>query len=142
MREAIHPGEYLAEEMEERALNAAELARRINVPTNRVTGILNGKRAITAETAKLFADVFGTSAMFWMNLQSLYELRRVPSPTKSYRLEHVAPGKRTATAKMSPPKSVAFRSTETKVVSKRQSGGTVSKQRSDKVVSKRRVKSS
>jgi antitoxin HigA-1 len=126
----------------ERALNATELARRINVPTNRVTGILNGKRAITAETARLFADVFGTSAMFWMNPPELYELRRVPSPTKSCRPEHVAPGKTTATAKVLPRNSVAFRSTETKVISKRKSGGTVSKERSDKVVSKRRVRSS
>lgn len=45
------------------------------MPTNRVTGILNGQRAITADTALRLAHFFGTSAEFWLNLQSLYELR-------------------------------------------------------------------
>jgi addiction module HigA family antidote len=47
----------------------------LNVPTNRVTGILNGQRAITGDTALRLAHFFGTSAEFWLNLQSLYELR-------------------------------------------------------------------
>jgi addiction module HigA family antidote len=72
---AIHPGEHLAEELEELDMSAAELARRIAVPTNRVTGILNGQRAITGDTALRLAHFFGTSAEFWLNLQSLYELR-------------------------------------------------------------------
>jgi antitoxin HigA-1 len=72
---AIHPGEHLAEELKELDMSAAELARRIDVPTNRVTQILNGKRAITGDTALRFAHFFGTSAEFWLNLQSLYELR-------------------------------------------------------------------
>ncbi len=56
-------------------MSAAELARKLAVPTNRITGILNGKRAITADTALRLAHFFGTSAGFWLNLQSLYELR-------------------------------------------------------------------
>jgi addiction module HigA family antidote len=72
---AIHPGEHLAEELKELGMSAAELARNLGVPTNRVTGILNGQRAITGDTALRLAHFFGTSAEFWMNLQSLYELR-------------------------------------------------------------------
>jgi addiction module HigA family antidote len=72
---AIHPGEHLAEELKELKMSAAALARKINVPTNRVTQILNGTRAITGDTALRLAHFFGTSAEFWLNLQSLYELR-------------------------------------------------------------------
>jgi addiction module HigA family antidote len=73
---AIHPGEHLAEELETLEMSAAELARKIRVPTNRVTQILNGTRSITGDTALRLAHFFGTSAQFWLNLQSLYELRR------------------------------------------------------------------
>lgn len=72
----IHPGEHLAEELKELRMSAAELARKLDVPTNRVTGILNGQRAITGDTALRLAHFFGTSAEFWLNLQSLYDLRR------------------------------------------------------------------
>jgi addiction module HigA family antidote len=72
---AIHPGEHLGEELKALNMSAAELARKINVPTNRVTQILNGDRAITGDTALRLAHFFGTSAEFWLNLQSLYELR-------------------------------------------------------------------
>jgi antitoxin HigA-1 len=72
---AIHPGEHLAEELKELGMSAAALARKLAVPTNRITGILNGKRAITGDTALRLAHFFGTSAEFWLNLQSLYELR-------------------------------------------------------------------
>ena len=71
----IHPGEHLAEELKELGMSAAELARKLDVPTNRITGILNGQRAITGDTALRLAHYFGTSAEFWLNLQSLYELR-------------------------------------------------------------------
>jgi antitoxin HigA-1 len=74
-RIAIHPGEHLAEELDALTMSAAELARRLKVPTNRVTEILNGQRAITGDTALRLAHFFGTSAEFWLNLQSLYELR-------------------------------------------------------------------
>ena len=72
---AIHPGEHLAEELEELEMSAAELARRLDVPTNRVTQILRGTRAITGDTALRLGHFFGTSAQFWLNLQSIHELR-------------------------------------------------------------------
>lgn len=72
---AIHPGEHLREELKELGMTAAELARQLDVPTNRVTEILNGRRAITGDTALRLAHFFGTSAEFWLNLQSLYEIR-------------------------------------------------------------------
>jgi addiction module HigA family antidote len=72
---AIHPGEHLAEELDELGMSAAELARRLNVPTNRITEILNGRRAVTGDTALRLAHFFGTTAEFWLNLQSLYEIR-------------------------------------------------------------------
>lgn len=56
-------------------MSAAELARKIDVPTNRVTQILNGTRDITGDTALGLVHFFGTSAQFWLNLQSLYDLR-------------------------------------------------------------------
>src|SRR5713226_7299006 len=72
---AIHPGEHLAEELEALGMSAAELARQLKVPTNRITEIINGQRAITGDTALRLGHFFGTSAEFWLNLQSLYELR-------------------------------------------------------------------
>ncbi|HTV59703.1 MAG TPA: HigA family addiction module antitoxin [Verrucomicrobiae bacterium] len=72
---AIHPGEHLAEELEALDMSAAELARKLDVPTNRVTQILNGTRGVTGDTALRLGHFFGTSAEFWLNLQSLYELR-------------------------------------------------------------------
>jgi len=72
---AIHPGEHLGEELKELDMSAAELARRLGVPTNRVTEILNGRRAITGDSALRLAHSFGTSAEFWLDLQSLYDLR-------------------------------------------------------------------
>ena len=71
----IHPGEVLAEDLRALDMSAASLARQIKVPTNRITGILNGERAATGDTALRLAHFFGTSAQFWLNLQSLYGLR-------------------------------------------------------------------
>ena len=72
---AIHPGEHLAEELEALGMSAAELARQLKVPTNRITEIINGRRTITGDTALRLGHFFGTSPRFWLNLQSLYELR-------------------------------------------------------------------
>jgi len=72
---AIHPGEHLTEELKELDMSATELARRLDVPTNRITQIVHGTRAITGDTALRLAHFFGTSAEFWLNLQSLYDLR-------------------------------------------------------------------
>ena len=74
-RTAIHPGEVLAEDLEALGMSAAELSRQIRVPTNRITGILNGRRAVTGDIALRLGHFFGTSAEFWLNLQKLYELR-------------------------------------------------------------------
>ena len=72
---AIHPGEHLGEELAALEMSAAELARNLDVPTNRVMQILNGQRAITGDTALRLARYFGTTPVFWLNLQSLYDLR-------------------------------------------------------------------
>ena len=80
-RTALHPGEHLAEELDALKMSAADLARRLRVPTNRVTEILHGQRAITGDTALRLAHFFGTSAEFWLNLQSLYELRLAEAKT-------------------------------------------------------------
>jgi addiction module HigA family antidote len=74
-RTPIHPGEHLAEALSELGISAAEFARQLNVPTNRITGIINGQRALTADTALRLSHYFGMSAQFWLNLQTLYELR-------------------------------------------------------------------
>ena len=73
-RTPIHPGEILADELSELELSAAALARLIGVPANRVSQIMAGKRAITAETALRLAHYFGTSPELWLNLQKAYEL--------------------------------------------------------------------
>ncbi len=72
---AIHPGEHLAEELRELGMSAAELARNLDVPANRITGILKGQRAVTGDTALRLGHFFGMNPQFWLNLQSLYELR-------------------------------------------------------------------
>ena len=74
-RTAIHPGEHLAEHLGELGMSAAELARNLKVPTNRITEILNGRRSITGDTALRLGHFFGTSPEFWLNLQKIYELR-------------------------------------------------------------------
>ena len=72
---AIHPGEHLQEELEALSMSATELARQIEVPANRITQILRCERDISADTAMRLGHFFGTSAQFWMNLQSLFDLR-------------------------------------------------------------------
>ncbi len=75
-RSPIHPGEHLADELHEIGLSAAELARQINVPINRVTQIINGHRGVTADTALRLGHWFGTGPEIWLGLQQLYDLRR------------------------------------------------------------------
>ena len=74
-RTPIHPGEILADELEELGVSPTELARQIRVPANRISQIINGKRSITGDTALRLAHWFGTSPQFWMNLQALYDVR-------------------------------------------------------------------
>ena len=73
-RTPIHPGEILADELEQTGLSAKKLADVIEVPPNRLYQILAGKRNLTADTALRLSQYFGMSADFWMNLQSAYEL--------------------------------------------------------------------
>jgi addiction module HigA family antidote len=74
-RPAIHPGEILADELDELAVSPTELARQIRVPANRITQIVQGKRAVTGDTALRLGHWFGTSAQFWLNLQTAHDIR-------------------------------------------------------------------
>ena len=74
-RTAIHPGEHLAEQLDELGMSAAELGRQLGVPTNRITGILNGQRAVTGDTALRLGHFFGGNPQFWLNLQAIHDLR-------------------------------------------------------------------
>ena len=75
-RSAIHPGEHLAVPLEALGnMSAAELGRRLQVPSNRVSEILRGQRAITGDTALRLGHSFGNSPQFWLNLQTIYDLR-------------------------------------------------------------------
>ncbi len=74
-RPPIHPGEILAEELRTLGVSPTELARRLDVPPNRISQIIQGKRAITGDTALRLGHWFGTAAQFWLNLQSAYDLR-------------------------------------------------------------------
>jgi len=69
-----HPGRILKRELAARKLSANKLALALRVPSGRITSILNGKRAITPETALRLGRYFGNSAQFWMNLQTHYDL--------------------------------------------------------------------
>lgn len=73
-RNPIHPGEILADELAELGISAAELARQINVPANRISQILSGKRSVTADTALRLGKWFGTGPKIWLNLQQAYDL--------------------------------------------------------------------
>ena len=71
---AVHPGHVLKDELEELGVTPTEFARQIEVPPNRVSQIIGGKRAITGDTALRFGQWFGTDPQFWLNLQTQYEL--------------------------------------------------------------------
>ena len=71
----VHPGEILADELDELGMTANALAKALSVPANRVTAILKGQRGITADTALRLSRYFGTTPQFWLNLQKSYELR-------------------------------------------------------------------
>ncbi|MBI4191596.1 MAG: HigA family addiction module antidote protein [Betaproteobacteria bacterium] len=74
-RTAIHPGEHLAEQLKVLGMSAAAFGRQLKVPINRITGVLNGTRAVTGDMALRLRHFVTTSAEFWLNLQKLYELR-------------------------------------------------------------------
>ncbi len=86
-RIATHPGIVLLEEfLVPMGVSQVAFARHIGVPTQRVNEIIRGKRGVTPETAWLFAQAFGTSAEFWINLQSAYDLGRSRPSRKIERL--------------------------------------------------------
>ena len=70
----IHPGELLRDELNEIGVSLNELGRALRVPMNRISAIVNGKRAITVDTAMRLAQYFGTSPQYWLNLQVAYDL--------------------------------------------------------------------
>lgn len=75
LRRPIHPGEILTEELVSLGISPTELARQLKVPPNRITQIIQGKRAITGDTALRLGHWFGSSPEFWLNLQAQYEIR-------------------------------------------------------------------
>ena len=75
-RTPIHPGKILKDELDEIGISVAELARQLNVPENRMSEVIRGRRNISADTALRLSRWFGTSSEFWMNLQKNYELRK------------------------------------------------------------------
>jgi addiction module HigA family antidote len=87
-RPAIHPGEILADELSELGVTPTELARQLNVPTNRITQIIQGKRGITGDTALRLGHWFRTSPQFWLNLQAAYDIR-VAEAKVAAQIEHL-----------------------------------------------------
>jgi addiction module HigA family antidote len=74
-RPAIHPGEVLADELEEIGISPTELSRQLAIPANRISQIIQGKRAVSGDTALRLGHWFGMSPQFWLNLQSAYDMR-------------------------------------------------------------------
>lgn len=73
-KRAVHPGEVLKEELDELGLTLTEFARQIDVPANRVSQIIAGKRAVTGDSALRFGHWFGMDPQFWLNLQAQFDL--------------------------------------------------------------------
>ena len=76
LKRAVHPGEILKDELAELGVTPTEFARQIEVPPNRVSQIINGKRSVTGDTALRFGHWFGVEPEFWLNLQAHFELVR------------------------------------------------------------------
>ncbi|MEZ4729125.1 MAG: HigA family addiction module antitoxin [Caldilineaceae bacterium] len=89
--EPATPGAILLHDfMEPVNLSANALATALHVPANRITGILNANRGITADTALRLARYFGTTPQFWMNLQRNYDLRRTEAAVGARIREEIA----------------------------------------------------
>lgn len=71
----VHPGQILREDLRDMGISLNRLSRDLRVPMNRISAIVNGKRSITADTAMRLARYFGTSAQYWMNLQTAHDLQ-------------------------------------------------------------------
>lgn len=104
-RTPIHPGEILADELEFLGITPTSLARTLDVPPNRITQILKGQRAITADTALRLSQWLGTSAEFWLNLQSRYELRLAEAQNGKTIRYTIAPLDHTHISPSTPPPS-------------------------------------
>jgi len=74
-RNPIHPGKFLADELEALGMSVTEVAEVLHVPANRIYQLLKGQRSMTADTALRLSQWLGTSAELWLNMQKLYELR-------------------------------------------------------------------
>ncbi|HBK09540.1 MAG TPA: addiction module antidote protein, HigA family [Acetobacteraceae bacterium] len=85
----IHPGVFLREELEALAISARKFAERIHTPHNAVTEIMNGERSITAQMAIRLAQAFSTTPQYWLNLQTIYDLKRARAemPPEALRIE-------------------------------------------------------
>ena len=102
-RDPIHPGKFLADELEELAMTPTQLAAALKVPPNRIYQILAGKRALTADTALRLGQWLGTSAEMWLNLQKLYELRLAEATTGEEIKRSISPMTGTAPAQAPSP---------------------------------------
>lgn len=91
---AIHPGSFLRDELAALGLSARKFADHIHVPHNAVTGILNGERSVSAQMAIRLGQAFGTTPQYWMNLQSIYDLKRARAemPAEALRIASYAMG--------------------------------------------------
>ena len=74
LKRAVHPGEILRDELEELGVSQSEFARQINVPPNRISQIIAGKRSVTGDTALRFGHWFNVEPQFWLNLQAQFDL--------------------------------------------------------------------
>ena len=74
LRRAVHPGEILKDELEVRGVSPASFARQIDVPPNRISQIMAGKRAVTGDSALRFGHWFSTDPQIWLNLQAQHDL--------------------------------------------------------------------
>lgn len=81
LKRAVHPGTILKDELEEIGITPTEFARQIDVPANRISQIISGKRSITGDTALRFGHWFGTDPQFWSNLQAQFELAAADQET-------------------------------------------------------------
>ena len=89
----VHPGEVLREELDDLGLSANALAKAVDVPVNRITGILNGERGVSADTALRLGRYFNTTAQFWMNLQQTWQVRIAEMNMGQDELDKIKPGR-------------------------------------------------
>ena len=95
--EPINPGEILREDfLEPLGISINQLSRDLSVPPNRISEIVNGKRAITADTALRLQRYFGVEAQFWLNLQSRYDMEVVKEKLHDKIVKQVRPFSRAA----------------------------------------------